>query len=336
MSPRNVLQPGVSALGQVCVLLVVVFLAMGVGSSSAEVPSPEGYVQKSEKGSIDWLNGKASSVGIGAPPPNAVNAAQARAMAQRAAVVIARRNLMELLKGVQLDSTSTVQNFMVADDTVVSKVQGQLEQAEIEDTAYMSDGSVEVIVSVSLRGAMSKTLLPPEQHRGASMPSSPSREIPGPERVDPARTQPQRPSRPAIPGEGSITPVRATPQQEDFSFGASLGGGYSGLVVDARGLGVRPAMSPRIVDEQGREVYGSSLVSREYAIQQGMAGYAKDLNRARENDRVAGNPLLIKAKDVTGQAGSDIVVSDDDAERIRHAAAGSEFLKQCRVMIVLD
>ncbi len=336
MNSRTMLQPGILAPGPACVLLVLMFLATGATWSLAQTPSPEGYVQKSEKGSIDWLNGKAFSVGIGAPPPNAVNAAQARAMAQRAAVVVARRNLMELLKGVQLDSTSTVQNFMVADDTVVSKVQGQLEQAEIEDTAYMSDGSVEITVSVSLRGAMSKTLLPPDQLRGASMPSTPPREKPGPERVDPARTQPQRPSRPAIPGEGGITPVRATQQQEDFSFGASLGGGYSGLVVDARGLGARPAMSPRIVDEQGREVYGSSLVGREYAIQQGMAGYAKDLDKARENDRVAGNPLLVKAKDVTGQAGSDIVVSADDAERIRHAAAGSEFLKQCRVMIVLD
>jgi hypothetical protein len=335
VNSRTVLQSGIPAIGPVCVLLVVVFLAMGVSSSSAQVPSPEGYVQKSEKGSIDWLNGKASSVGIGAPPPNAVNAAQARAMAQRAAVVIARRNLMELLKGVQLDSTSTVQNFMVADDTVVSKVQGQLEQAEIDDTAYMSDGSVEVTVSVSLRGAMSKTLLPPEQLRGASMPSTPPKEKSGPERVDPARTQPQRPARPAIPGEGGVTPVRTTPQ-EDFSFGATVGGGYSGLVVDARGLGARPAMSPRIVDEQGREVYGSSLVGREYAIQQGMAGYAKDLDKAQENDRVAGNPLLVKAKDLAGQAGSDLVVSNDDAERIRHAAAGSEFLKQCRVMIVLD
>ena len=294
----------------------------------------EGYVQQTEKGKIDWLNGKASSVGIGAPPPNASNAAQARAMANRAAVVVARRNLLELLKGVQVDSTSTVQNFMVADDTVVSKVQGHLQQAVIEDTAYMSDGSVEVTVAVSLRGPLAKTLIPPDRLQGAVMSSTPPTKQAPPKRVKEESAPPKKPSRPAVPGERDRTRINGGQEEDSFNFGVA--NGTSGLIVDARGLGARPAMSPRILDEDGREVYGSSMVGREYAIQQGMAGYAKDLEKAKANDRVAGDPLVVKAKDITGQSGSDIVVSNEDADRIRQVAAGSEFLKQCRVMIVLD
>ncbi len=65
---------------------------------------------------------------------------------------------------------------------------------------------------------------------------------------------------------------------------------FTGLVVDARGLGSKPVMSPKILDETGQEVYGSAFVSREYAVQQGMSGYSKDLTAAKNNQRVAGNP----------------------------------------------
>ncbi len=300
-------------------MLLVFCLLWGSTAYSVET----GVVQQTENGAIDWLSGEVTAKGIGAPPAKAVNAAQARAMALRAATVIARRNLLELLRGVQIDSATTVQNFMVNDDTVVSRVQGHLEQARITDTAYMSDGSVEVTVQVNLRGKLSQTLLPQQasqQQTAAAAPPSPQQ---GPQQLQPVSVPP-KPSRPAIP-DGSETSVAPR------AFG-----GVTGLVVDARGLGARPAMSPRILDEDGREVYGSSFVGREYAIQQGMAGYAKNPAQASASDRVAGNPLQVKARSVSGQAKTDIVVSNEDAERIRQVAANSEVLQQCRVMIVLD
>jgi len=306
------------------VLTLAAFCLLCVLVAPAAARSPQGYVQQTEKGSIDWLSGEVTAQGIGAPPPDAVNAAQARAMALRAATVIARRNLLELLEGVQINSSTTVQNYMVSDDTVVSRVQGHLQQARIADTAYMSDGSVEVTVQVNLRGKLSRTLLPQQMSPAPAQQNKPEppQQEQGPEQLEPATTQPEpKPLRPAVPGEGQV---------------ALSTGGVTGLVIDARGLGVRPAMSPRIVDEKGNEVYGSSFVGREYAIQQGMAGYAKSLQQAAQSDRVAGSPLQIKAKGVSGQANTDIVVSEADAERIRSAAANSEILKQCRVMIVLD
>lgn len=310
--------------------LAVCLFCMLLLAAQALAQTPEGYVQKTEKGSIDWLSGEVQAKGIGAPPPDAVNAAQARAMALRAATVIARRNLLELLEGVQIDSATTVRNYMVDDDTVITRVKGHLQQATVKDTAYMSDGSVEVVVQVNLRGRLSQTLLP-QAGQGAR----PSEQA-GPERMAPAATTPEpRPARPAIPDGPSV--ATSMPASDGGSFAPSgTTGGYTGLVVDARGLGVRPAMSPRILDEQGNEVYGSSFVGREYAIQQGMAGYAKSPEQAAASDRVAGNPLLVEAKAVSGQAKTDIVVADDVARRIRAAASNSEILEQCRVMIVLD
>jgi hypothetical protein len=117
---------------------------------------------------------------------------------------------------------------------------------------------------------------------------------------------------------------------------APSGDVFTGLVIDARTLGARPAMSPKVVDENGREVYGSMNVDRQYAIQQGMTGYARDLTAAQSNPRVTNNPVSVKGVKADGPGKCDIVISNADAERIRASADNLSFLKKCRVMIVLD
>lgn len=111
---------------------------------------------------------------------------------------------------------------------------------------------------------------------------------------------------------------------------------FTGLVIDARGLAARPAMSPKVVDENGREVYGSMNVDRQYAIQQGMTGYARDLTAAQSNPRVTNNPVSVKGIRADGPGKCDVVISNADAEKIRASADNLSFLKKCRVMIVLD
>ena len=95
-------------------------------------------------------------------------------------------------------------------------------------------------------------------------------------------------------------------------------------------------MSPKIIDENGEEVYGSAYVSREYAVQQGMSGYAKDITAAQGNQRVTDNPLTVKGLKTEGPGRSDIVVSNADASKLRGASENLSFLKKCRVMVVVD
>jgi hypothetical protein len=95
-------------------------------------------------------------------------------------------------------------------------------------------------------------------------------------------------------------------------------------------------MSPKILDERGQEVYGSAYVSREYAVQQGMAGYAKDLTASQTNPRVTDQPLTVKGLRTEGPGQSNLVISNADADQIRGASENLSFLKKCRVMIVLD
>ncbi len=117
---------------------------------------------------------------------------------------------------------------------------------------------------------------------------------------------------------------------------APVADAYTGLVIDARGLAARPAMSPKILDENGAEVYGSMNVDRQYAIQQGMTGYARDLTAAQSNPRVTNNPVSAKGIKADGPGKCDIVISAADAAKVRASAANAGFLQKCRVMIVLD
>ena len=117
---------------------------------------------------------------------------------------------------------------------------------------------------------------------------------------------------------------------------APSGDVFTGMVVDARGLQARPAMAPKVLDENGKEVYGSMNVDKEFAVQQGMSGYARDLTAAQSNPRVTNNPVSVKGVKTEGPGKSDIVISNADADKIRGAADNMTFLKKCRVMIVLD
>jgi len=113
-------------------------------------------------------------------------------------------------------------------------------------------------------------------------------------------------------------------------------GAYTGLIIDAKGLGVMPAMAPKVVDESSKEVYGSGFVDREWAVRQGMVGYEKDLAAARGNQRVTNNPLVIKAMKASGANKSDVMISNADAQRLQQATQTQNFLDNCRVMFLLD
>lgn len=111
---------------------------------------------------------------------------------------------------------------------------------------------------------------------------------------------------------------------------------FTGLVVDAKGLGVRPVMVPRILDENNQEVYGTAFVSREYAVQLGMSGYGRNLKEILNNQRVADQPLVVKGLKTLDPGGSEIIISNADASKLRGTSDSLYFMKKCRVIIVVD
>ena len=111
---------------------------------------------------------------------------------------------------------------------------------------------------------------------------------------------------------------------------------YSGVIIDATGIGAQPSLVPVIVDESGEVVYGSAYVSREFAVSRGMSGYSATLNAARNDPRVGSHPMIVKAVRTRPGGYTDLVISTADAARLRSSAVHLDFLKACRVSIVID
>jgi hypothetical protein len=297
-----------------CVMLALPFALMG-----------QGYTQQvGTNGNVDWTQQVVRCVGIGAPNPDLPAAAQ-RAAALRAAKVDAFRNLLETVKGINLTSETIVENAMVVSDLINTKVEGSLRGYRIVGTPrYMSTGDVEIDVEVSLTGVMLDALYDglPQGFGGGVLMS-------GGQLICPTCGQPWPAGKPVPPGVNLI-------QSGTGAAMGATGGVYTGLIIDATGLGIRPAMAPKVVDERGEEIYGSRYVSREYAVDIGMVGYEKNINNARYNERVADNPLVIKAIKAEGPNKTDVVIANGDAMKIHNAAANMNFLQQCKVMFVLD
>jgi len=272
-----------------------------VGQQKGGMAEGEQIVEQvGNKGAVNWTEGYMEAIGIGAPPERYLGKPQARPNALRAAQVDAYRNLLEVVNGVRVDSTTTIRDFMVESDVINTQVQGMVKGARVSKQEYLSDGTVEVTVRMPLAGNFASVIIPRILEKRPAAPL-------------PAETPKAAPEKPAPAGET-----------------------FTGLVVDARGIQARPAMSPRIIDESGREIYGSMNVEREYAVQQGMSGYARDLTAAQSNPRVTNNPLSVKGVKTEGAGRSDIVIANADAEKILAAGDNLSFLKKCRVMIVLD
>ena len=272
------------------IFLVLVMLVASVSYAQLTGAIDDVVEPVGTTGKVDWSTGVITAVGIGAPPAQPANAAQARAMAERAAQVVALRNLLEAVKGVRVDSSTLVENFMVTSDVIRTQVSGMVKGAMIMDKKYMSDGSVEVTVGMKLTGELADALLSQTPPTGLT---------------------------------GTLTP-------------AMPGQAYTGLIVDARGLGVRPAMAPKLLNEEGKEVYGSAWVSRDYAVREGMVGYLKDPIAAQTNPRVTDRPLLVKALRVSGDNRVNLVISNADAAMLHGAAQNLSFLEKCRVIVLVD
>lgn len=268
--------------------IIVLFLALTLNAQL--------YQQVGASGVINWQDQIIRSTGIGAPNPKMPLAAQ-RAGAIEAAKRIALRNLLETVKGMAINSETTVENAMIASDVINTQVSGIVRNFKVVDTRYMSTGDVEVDVEIPLSGVLFDALMP------------------------------QQVSGPMMPGQNFPIDQSFLPQQS---------GVFTGLIIDARGTGLRPAMAARIIDEQGNEVYGSGYVSRDYAVQIGVVGYEKDINRARTDDRVKDNPMVVKGMKASGTNRTDIVISNADAQRVLAAAKNMNFMEQCKVMFILE
>ena len=275
------------------------------------------------KGCIDWTNGIIYAVGLGIPNKKFEDPAQRLAMTLRAAKVEGMRNLLEMLEGVNITSSTTVKEGMLENDAIDSHMKGKLKNVVQAGQKTMSDGSVWMTVKMFM-----KDIRPILLYGGQTEESVDTWHANSKQSHD--TKQPQQKEATVAAGEA----ISADP--DEIHYGGSTDVIYTGLVIDARGTGLMPALAPKIYNEAGREVYGSAAVDRDFALKFGIVGYTNDIEKAKSNDRVKGNVLFLKAKGFFGGQSSDLKITNDDANLITQLDKNQSFLREARVMVLID
>ena len=257
----------------------------------------------------DWENATITVEGTGPMPANAYNAVQARMMARRVAIVDAYRQLAEQIKGVNVDATTTVENMMVTSDRVTTHVNALIQGARIVDEKVIAGGGYSVKMQLSIFGA------------GNSLASAV---------FDRPAVREDFPV-PAVPEISTQPIIRADGQSSAAASPSGLAiGGFTGLIVDCRGLGLKPVMSPVIKNAAGTAIYGYKNLDYDAVVKNGMAGYTHDINKA---GRAGSNPLVVKAVSLDNH-NRNPVLSIADANRVLIENGATGFLNEAKVVFV--
>ncbi|SHK27460.1 hypothetical protein SAMN05216582_101154 [Selenomonas ruminantium] len=270
----------------------------------------------------NWQDNVITVTGTGVAPAHARTPVQGRMLARRAAVVDAYRYLAEYVQGVQVEAESKVQDLAAASDLINTKVKAVVQGARIVSEKEIPGGGYEVTMSMPLFGAGSLAT--------AVMPTT------SPQEVFPEPVQSVAPSMPAYDASASVSvrvevTANATAAAPAPAANSNAIGNYTGIIVDCRGLGLNPVMSPVIMNQNGEKIYGHRNLNPDFVISNGMASYTTDLNSGCT--RAGNNPLVVKAVSLQSH-NSYPVLSVADANRVLIENKASGFLEKTNVVFI--
>lgn len=242
---------------------------------------------------IDWVNKTITTEGAAY--------GKNKLMAKRGAKTDARRNLIEAVKEVRIDSKVTMRDQEVEEDLVVSESSGYIRQAWFDDSSveYEREGEkwmCTISITMPLLGEYSQVVFPKEKFK----------------KLTDSKTSVYQPS------------SKPTPPAKP----------YTGLVVNLKGLKISPSMAPKIVTKDAANIYDMSKVSRQYATEMGVVGYIKKADTPQSMIRIGDNPLIVKAVGVSGSIPTDAVVNNSGADLI--TSLDSSILNECKVAFLID
>ena len=280
---------------------------------------------------INWTQGFISCEGESAEGQSSYGA-------KISAKVIAQRNLLEVIRGVSIDSEVTVSDGMLSSDIIKSRVQGVIKGGQILSNNYNSTSKSAIAI---IKLEMGKDLL-------SALLS------------DPTKLSWNEKIQKAWDGFNFITSANAsTYSQQDKETIKKLlddmrergdakgseylsdvldnidNNQYSGILIDISGIAnFEKAMIVKLVDEGGAEIYPSTVLDKATLVKKNTSvGYMYGIQDARENKRVFDKPVEFKAQKVYKNRKSNIVLTKSQIEVIK--GLDQEILKRAKIILVL-
>lgn len=221
--------------------------------------------------------------------------------------------IIHVLSAASYDRNWSVGEWLAAHPQARRRLERLNLPARPADTRYLSDGTMTVDHEYELAGPALRLLLP----------RTGDGELLG-RKACPCCGQPWPEDKEPPPG------VRLIPGEDGSAVG------YTGILIDGRGLPFRPALFPRVVTPEDREVIGPAFADAEPLAAQGAVAYFHDRGSAFLSERIGANPLVVRAQAVTGTNSSDFVISLHEAGRIHSSRHLLRLISECRIGFIVD
>ncbi|MDD5286769.1 MAG: hypothetical protein PHD54_13015 [Desulfuromonadaceae bacterium] len=303
---------------KILLLVTVVFL---VSNSQVSFCQPIG----DGKGVVNWTDGFIESVGYGTATPSGQRGKD-RINSRRAAEVAAQRALLETIKGVMVDSLTTVENSMLKEDYIRTRVDGIVKGAQIVDEKLTWEDSAPVYM-VKMRICLNGGVL---ECKGNSLVNVLDLE----KRAEPAFV-PQKVLIVVSPPQAAVDkapPVDNPPRSYPFDPSKPA----TGVIFTLDGRYFEKSLLPVVVTYSAQDgpvtVYSAKIVKPSVIRSYGAVRYAETVENAFRIPQIGGNALVVQAVEITKE--NMIVIKAQDAVKIKETLAhGNNYLSDAKVVI---
>ncbi|MEA2018140.1 MAG: hypothetical protein U9N59_06800 [Campylobacterota bacterium] len=279
----------------------------------------------SDSGYVNWSTGKVYATGYGV-----TNSKYKKPIAlirsKRAATIDARRNLLESIGGVKIDSQTVIKDGMLKSDTIKSTISGVIKGAIITKMEE-EDSMVKVTIEAPLNGSVLDAVYPelvendllsvmnrkfPYRHIDMLFASIDDREI------------------------YKIYQRLDRLDKAVFYEDKMIKKEVTGVIIDARGTNFIPTLSPKIFQiRKARPMYPDGVVDKDTLISSFSALFVNSLIDAKEHPKVGDYPIVIKALRTYGKWRDKLILGNNSSARFSKLL-NKDVLKNANVVIVIS
>jgi hypothetical protein len=283
-------------------------------------PGHQTAAQGKREAQINWVDGYISAVGEGTATPSG-NKIKDQLRAVRAATIMAQRSLLETVQGLKIDSQTKVQNKMVQDDVINTRIEGTIEGAEIVKQNVRWEGETP-IATVEMRICLGGL-------GACKSEKSIVNALALDQKNEPAHVPQQRLDDIVVKKEITM------PKAQDILYDSSKP--VTGIIFNLQSLFFERVILPVVItiDDGNKSftVYSVRSVEPEVIRTYGIVRYADSVEQARQNSHLGDNVIIIPVSGITKE--NMIMIGFDAARIIRETTRhGNDYLRNAKVMIV--